>query len=99
MRVTSVELHQKLGQTIDRARLEPVVVTKHDRDHVVILSAERYAMLRASSRTARLTGSMTADERALVAKSEVPSPAEQQRYLDELAAAVDATHDPKDAQR
>ena len=31
MRVTSVELHQKLGQTIDRARLEPVIVTKHDR--------------------------------------------------------------------
>ena len=43
MRVTSLELHQKLGQTIDRARLEPVVVTKHDRDHVVILAAEEYA--------------------------------------------------------
>ena len=41
MRVTSVELHQKLGQTIDHALVEPVVVTKHDRDHVVILSAKR----------------------------------------------------------
>ena len=43
MRVTSVELHQKLGQTIDHALVEPVVVTKHDRDHVVILSAKQYA--------------------------------------------------------
>jgi prevent-host-death family protein len=90
MRVTSVELHQKLGQTIDMARREPVTVTKHDRDHVVILSAEEYNYLRQSARTARLTGSLTAEERALVAAATVPSKAEQKRHLADLARAVEA---------
>jgi prevent-host-death family protein len=90
MRVTSVELHQKLGQTIDRARIEPVVVTKHDRDHVVILSAEEYAFLQQSARKARQTGSLTAEERAAAAAAAVPSKADKIRYLAQLAAAVDA---------
>ena len=89
MRVTSVELHQKLGQTIDRARVEPVVITKHDRDHVVILSAERYALMASAMRKARLTGSLTADERALVAAAEVPSETEQSSYLGKFAAAIE----------
>jgi prevent-host-death family protein len=90
MRVTSVELHQKLGQTIDMARREPVTVTKHDRDHVVILSAEEYNYLRQSARKVRLTGSLTAEERALVAAAIVPSEAEQKRHLAELTRAVEA---------
>ena len=90
MRVTSVELHQKLGQTIDRARLEPVTVTKHERDHVVIVSAERYALMARSMRHARLTGSLTPEERALIVAAEVPSEAEQRHYLSELALAVQA---------
>ena len=89
MRVTSVELHQKLGQTIDKARVEPVVVTKHDRDHVVIVSAERYALMARAMRKARLTGSLTAEERALAAAAEVPSEAEQECYLAQLAAAIE----------
>ncbi len=64
MRVTSLELHQKLGQMIDKARFEPVVVTKHDREHVVIVSAERYAFLLQAARKARLTGSLSPEERA-----------------------------------
>ena len=91
MRVTSVELHQKLGQTIDQARLDPVVVTKHDRDHVVILSAERYAYLLQSTRMARLTGSLTPEERALAAAAEVPSESEQRRILEQFAAAAAET--------
>lgn len=90
MRVTSVELHQKLGQTIDQARLEPVVVTKHDRDHVVILSAEHYAELRAYGRKARRTGSLTARERELALAAVVPDEDEQKLHLAELAAAVEA---------
>jgi prevent-host-death family protein len=90
VRVTSLELHQKLGQTIDRARLEPVTVTRHDRDHVVILSAEAYASLRQAARKARLTGSLTTQERKLAAAATVPSNTDQQRYLKHLAAAVEA---------
>lgn len=90
MRVTSVELHQKLGQMIDRARIEPVTVTKHDRDHVVILSAEEYVRLRQASRQARLTKSLTLEERASAEAATVPSKAVQTRYLRQLAAAVEA---------
>jgi prevent-host-death family protein len=83
MRVTSLELHQKLGQTLDTARLEPVTVTRHDRDHVVILSAEAYASLRQAARKARLTGSLTTKERQLAAA--VPSGRERKRYMKQLA--------------
>lgn len=90
MRVTSVELHQKLGQTVDRARHEPVMVTKHDRDHVVILAAEEYAFLLQAARKARPTGSLTTEERALAAAANVPSEPDQKHYLAQLAAAVEA---------
>jgi len=89
MRVTSVELHQKLGLVIDKARVEPVVVTKHDRDHVVIVSAERFAEMETALRRARLTGSLTAEERKAAAAAKVPSVAKQKRYLARLAASVD----------
>jgi prevent-host-death family protein len=88
MRVTSVELHQKLGLMIDKARAEPVVVTKHDRDHVVIVSAERFAQMEDALRRARLTGSLTAKERAAAAAAKVPSQAEQKRYLAMFSAAA-----------
>jgi prevent-host-death family protein len=88
MRVTSLELHQKLGLMIDKARAEPVVVTKHDRDHVVIVSAERFAQMEDALRRARRTGSLTAEERAAAAAANVPSEAVQKRYLAKLSSAV-----------
>jgi prevent-host-death family protein len=88
MRVTSVELHQKLGLMIDKARAEPVVVTKHDRDHVVIVSVERFAQMEDALRRVRRTGSLTAEERAAAAAAKVPSPAEQKRYLARLSTAA-----------
>lgn len=57
-RITSVELHTRLGATIDRAVIEPVIITKHGRDHLVMLSAERYAALLANS-AGRLTRQTT----------------------------------------
>jgi prevent-host-death family protein len=93
MRATSLELRQKLGQTIDRARLEPVIVTKHDRDHVVILSAEEYAFLRQSVRKVRLTETLITEERELAAAASVPPKIEQQCYLKRLAAAVEANEE------
>ena len=72
MRVTSQELHQKPGAIIDQARLSPVVVTRHDRDHVVILSAERYSFLLKAS----------------LATAEVPSDQEQRRILTAFEAAA-----------
>ena len=88
MRVTSVELLENLGQTIDLARSEPVIVTKLDREHVVIISAEHYAYLQQIGRRARMTGSLSPEERALALAADVPSEADQKRYLAELGAAV-----------
>ena len=93
MRVTSLELHQKLGLMIDKARLEPVVVTKHDREHVVIVSAERYAFLLQAARKARRTGSLSPEERTLAAAATVPSEAEQERILAGFAEAAEADFD------
>ncbi len=90
MQVTSLELHQKLGQTIDQARVEPVVVTKHDRAHVVIVSAEFYTFLRDVARKARLTGTLSAKERAAAAAAAVPTEAEQKRFLAQLSVALES---------
>lgn len=94
MHVTSLELHQKLGQTIDQARIEPVVVTKHDRAHVVIVSAELYGFLRNVARKARPTGTLTAKERAAAAAGVAPTDAEQKRFLAQLSVAVESEPHP-----
>jgi prevent-host-death family protein len=88
MRVTSVELHQKLGEMIDKARVAPVVVTKRDRDHVVIMSAELFAQMEGVLRRARRAGSLTAEERASAAVARVPRKAQQKRHLAKLAAGI-----------
>jgi prevent-host-death family protein len=90
MRVTSVQLHQKLGETIDAAQREPVVVTKHDRPHVVIVSAAYYDFLQTSLRRARLTSSLTPEEVACAQAATVPSEAEQQLFLQQFSAALNA---------
>ena len=88
MRVTSVELHKKLGQTIDAAQREPVVVTKHGRPHAVIVSAAYFEQLQRAVRRARLTGSLTPEEAAAAEAAAVPSEPEQRRFLQELEAAL-----------
>ena len=50
-----------------------------------------YALMASAMRKARLTGSLTSQERALAAAAEVPSEAEQKRYLAKLAAAIEPT--------
>ena len=53
-RIVSVELHAKLGATIDRTLRDSLIVTKHGRDHLVMLCAGRHTAFfaaRESSRT------------------------------------------------
>ncbi len=88
MHITSVELHKKLGQTIDDAQREPVVVTKHGRPHAVIVSAAYFEQLQRAVRRARLTGSLTPAEAAAAEAAAVPSESEQRRFLLELEAAL-----------
>lgn len=94
MRVTTVELHQKLGQTIDQARIEPVVLTEHDREHVVILSAQYYKSLLRTARKARHIETLTDAEVAALTVAEVPPEAEQRRILAQFEAATTAVVKP-----
>ena len=87
MHITSVELHNKLGAMIDKALVEPIVVTKHNRDHVVIVSAERFAAMESAMRRVRLTGSLTVEELALIATAEVPNEADQKLTLAKFTSA------------
>jgi prevent-host-death family protein len=46
VRVTAAELQKQFGLYTERAQREPVTVTKHGRDSVVLLSAEAYERLK-----------------------------------------------------
>jgi len=45
--LTSKEAQNKFGQLIETAQKEPVVITRHDRPVVVVLSNERFEELEA----------------------------------------------------
>ncbi len=88
--VTSVQLHKKLGEAIDLAQREPVIVTKHHRPHVVIISAAYFDQLQQIARRARLTSSLTPEEVTAAEAATVPSKSEQERFLRSLAASLNA---------
>ena len=46
-RITATEFQQNVGTYSDAAQREPVVITHHNRDRLVLLSAETYARLQA----------------------------------------------------
>lgn len=45
MRITSTEFQQNVGAYSDTAQREPVIITSHNRDRLVLLSAEDYRQL------------------------------------------------------
>ena len=45
MKATAADVGKNFGQYADKALVEPVVVTKYGRDHLVILSADAYTRL------------------------------------------------------
>ena len=51
-RVTASEFQQAFGSLSDKARHEPVVITKHGRDSLVIMAAEERERLRRRDRRA-----------------------------------------------
>jgi len=44
-RVTATEFKNNIGAFSDVAMREPVIITSHDRDRLVLLSAEEYSRL------------------------------------------------------
>ena len=61
-RVTATDFKNNIGAFSDAAMNEPVIITSHQRDRLVLLSAEEYRRLTA------LPEAVTEDDRARVAR-------------------------------
>ena len=61
-RVTAAEFQRTFGSLSDRALKEPVAITKHGRDHLVLLSAGEYARLKRRDRRVFATSELAAED-------------------------------------
>ena len=57
-RVSASEFQAAFGALSDKARHEPVVITKHGKDSLVVMSAEEWARLKRRDRRAGLTAEL-----------------------------------------
>jgi prevent-host-death family protein len=73
IRMTEADLHQGLGALADRARREPVTITKDGRDDLVVLSAEEYARLKRRDRRVGLTEDLPEEWVEAVGNARVPA--------------------------
>ena len=55
MRVTASQFQQAFGMLSDKARHEPVVITKHGRDSLVVMPVEEWERLKRRDRRVGLT--------------------------------------------
>jgi prevent-host-death family protein len=72
IRVTEAELPRGLEALVDRARHEPVTITRDGRDDLVVLSAEEYARLKRRDRRVGLTEDLPEEWIAAVRTAKVP---------------------------
>jgi prevent-host-death family protein len=61
-RVSAAEFQRSFGQLSDKAISQPVAITKHGRDHLVLISAEEYARLMRRDRRVFRTDELTAEQ-------------------------------------
>jgi prevent-host-death family protein len=57
-KVSASEFQQAFGALSDKARHEPVVITKHGRDSLVVMSAEEWQRLKRRDRHVGLTSQL-----------------------------------------
>ena len=57
-KVTASEFQQAFGALSDKARHEPVIITKHGRDLLVVMSAEEWARLKRRDRRVGLAADL-----------------------------------------
>ncbi len=80
--ISSVEFQKKFGRYRDTAQREPVVITNHGRENLVLLSVDEYRRLKRRDRQALRVEDLTqADLEALAAAE---PPAEAEAFNDEL---------------
>lgn len=80
MRVTSTEFQQNVGRYQDAAMQAPVVITKHNRPHTVLMSAALFEVF-TKGRIARPVEELDEDTLKAIAGASVP---ETYDHLDQL---------------
>jgi prevent-host-death family protein len=70
-RVTSSEFQQAFGMPSDKARREPVVITKHGQDTLVVLPVEEWERLKRRDRRVGLTTELSEEWVEAVRMAEV----------------------------
>lgn len=71
-RVSASEFQQAFGALSDKARQEPVVITKHGRDSLVVMSADEWRRLRRRDRQVGLTTELPGKWIEAVRNAKVP---------------------------
>jgi len=72
MKMTAKDAAQKFGVLADQALQEPVTITKHGRDHLVVISAQEYTRLMKRDRKVMATADMPDDLRDALETVEIP---------------------------
>lgn len=76
-RITCQAAGRHFGEFSDKALVQPVVVTKHGRNHVVIIAADEYERLKRRDRRAYLAQELPDDIlNALNRSDDIPTEAE-----------------------
>ncbi|HEY2356075.1 MAG TPA: type II toxin-antitoxin system Phd/YefM family antitoxin [Phenylobacterium sp.] len=72
-RVTASEFQNAFGQLSDKARHEPVVITKHGRDSLVVMPIEEWERLKRRDRKAGLSADLPDEWVDAIGSAEVPA--------------------------
>ncbi len=73
MRISTADFIKNFGTLADKALAEPVRITKHGRDRLVMLSAAEYDRLKRRDRRVVRAEDLTDDELDMIAQAEVPA--------------------------
>ena len=72
IKVSASEFQQTFGALSDKARHEPVVITKHGRDSLVVMSVEEWERLKRRDRQVGLTAELPEKWVEAVRNAEAP---------------------------
>ncbi len=71
--VSSTDLSNKLGQYQDEALKRPLIITKNNRDRLVMLSIEEYRRLKHLDRKALFVEELTNADLEAISRAEIPA--------------------------
>lgn len=71
-RISASEFQQSFGSVSDAARRQPVVITRHGRDCLVVMAAEEWERLKRHERRVGAAGDLTDEWLDALASARVP---------------------------